>query len=94
MEIQKQNNQLANTSELLKQIAQVNLLTAFPINDLYLEQWVKTIQELAPDLTPERLKSLIDKMKCGILDYDHRKGVQNILLAHRPARTFTGIDPN
>jgi hypothetical protein len=84
MELQK-TNQPANTSDedYLKQLAQVNLLTSFPINDDYLRAWCKSIRELVPELTAQTLKIIIDQMKLGGLPYDSKKGIQNIIEGYK-----------
>jgi len=85
-------NQLVNTTineQIIKELYHINYLVAFPLSDLMLEGWAKSIQELAPELTPERLKKIINGMKVGVVNYDTKKGIQNIFLAHKPVNTNT-----
>jgi len=88
MELQKitTESQLANTHqqvEFTKQLFHVNCLVSYPINDVMLEVWTKSINELAPEMTSDDLKFIIDKMKIGVYPYDHRVGIQNIFKGYK-----------
>ena len=83
MDIQKTNQQVQNTSDLLKELAQFNLLTQYPVADVLLEAWAKSIQELTPELTPAMLKEIVDGMKLGLIEYDAKLGIQNIFEGYR-----------
>ena len=79
-------NQLASTHlkiSLIKQLFHVNCLVAYPISDTMLEVWANTLSELEPEITPEVVKWIVDKMKLGMLDFDNRKGIQNIFEGFR-----------
>lgn len=43
-----------------------------------LEVWANTILELEPEINESVIKWIVDKMKIGIIDFDNRKGIQNI----------------
>lgn len=91
-------NQLANISDpswlpIAKELVHINLLVAYPVSDAMLEIWAKTIEELAPDLTPEILRKLINRYKLGELEYDTKSGIQNILKhASRDKRKVWDMD--
>lgn len=77
-------NKLASITtegEMIRELFHVNYLTAYPISDHILEGWARSIIQLRPDITPEMVRSAIDKMKQGIIQFDHRKGIQNIFVA-------------
>jgi hypothetical protein len=88
MELQHQRADMmphkANTpTELIKALYHVNLLTPFPISDGMLELWARSIQKLRPEITPEVVTQIIDKMKLGEIKYDTKEGVQNIFIGYR-----------
>lgn len=58
-------------------------MVAYPISDTMLEVWANTLNELEPEITPDAVKWIIDKMKVGIIDFDNRKGIQNIFEGFR-----------
>lgn len=60
-----------------------NQLTAFPISDAQIIDWSKSIMELAPDLNTDILKEILDGMKVGRIEFDHRLGIQNIFNAYK-----------
>lgn len=72
---------LANTTLLTnisKELFQVNYLVAYPLSDAAIEGWTNCILELRPQTTIEELRSVINKMKTGEIEYDTKKGIQNI----------------
>ena len=76
------NLSLEKIKEVGKEIYQINQLVQFPISDEMIKDWTKSIHELAPELDGTKLKYIIDKFKTGELEYDSRKGIQNIFLAY------------
>lgn len=86
MELATQNNQSVSTQineGFVKQLYHVNYLVNYPISDFMLEGWSKSIQELAPEITIEDLKIITDRMKLGSIEFDHRKGIQNIFNGYK-----------
>lgn len=83
-ELQKiiQENQLANITtpnpDYVKQLFHINYLTSYPISDIMLEGYSVSIQELVPEISVKDIKEIIDRMKLGSIDFDSKKGVQNI----------------
>lgn len=69
--------------ELAKVLVHYNQLTAFPYSDLQIAEWAKSINELMPNLSAETLKTIINRMKMGIYDYDSKLGIQNIFAGAR-----------
>ena len=59
----------------------VNALYAYPLNKEQVEDWVAIIDELLPDLTPEELDNTVKKAILGVVDWDVKKGVQNLIQA-------------
>ena len=86
MELATQNNQSVSTQineGFVKQLFHVNYLVNYPISDFMLEGWSRSIQELAPEITVEDLKAITDRMKLGSIEFDHRKGIQNIFNGYK-----------
>ncbi len=87
MELQPINqSQLANTTtkvELAKALYHINYLTSFPYSDIVLEGWTNSIIELEPEITPEVVKWITDRMKVGLIEFDSKKGIQNIFNGFR-----------
>ena len=79
--IQKQSANITIRKEMVEQLYHVNYLVAYPVSDLMLEGWARSISELMPDVTEFDIKRIIDEMKVGKIKFDSRKGVQNILIA-------------
>lgn len=87
MELQQTNkNQsvsITTKEDLSKALYHFNYLTSFPYSDLVLEGWANSIIELEPAITPEIIKWITDKMKVGLIDFDAKKGIQNIFVGFR-----------
>jgi hypothetical protein len=85
MELANRSNQSPSTTtnDMAKALYHINYLAAYPVSDSMLEGWASTITELTPELTPEILKTLINRMKLGIYEYNERKGIQNVFKAYR-----------
>jgi hypothetical protein len=83
--LNQNNSQLVNISKfyLLKELCHINLLVAYPIPDAMLELWAASIMELKPEITPFILKEIINEFKLGKIEYNPRKGIQNIFSAFR-----------
>jgi hypothetical protein len=64
--------------EIASALTKVNMLAPFPLKDLQLEDWSKTINRLMPDLKLPDLNQVLDNMIIGKVEYDNRKGIQNI----------------
>jgi hypothetical protein len=74
-----QNTPLKNKEiEIAAVLTKVNMLAPFPLNDLQIEDWSKTINRLMPDLKITDLNQVLDNMIIGKVEYDNRKGIQNI----------------
>jgi hypothetical protein len=87
------NQQLANITineELVKALYHVNYLTPYAISDTMLEGWANSIQELNPNITPAILKKIIDKMKMGEIEFDNKKGIQNIFKGYKQFQLKNG----
>ena len=63
---------------LVCELYQINQVTTFPVSDKNLEAWGNSIIELAPELTPEILKKIINKYKTGYYQWDNKVGLPNI----------------
>lgn len=62
-------------------IYHVNQLTAYPLSAIQIEDWARSINELRPNQNLFILKSIINMMKIGSIDFNSRIGIQNIFLA-------------
>lgn len=63
---------------IAKELEQVNLLITYSLAPPQIADWAKCIVELEPDIDNYELKSVIDKYKRGIYEWDQREGIQNI----------------
>lgn len=75
--------------EIAKLIYHVNYIIAYPLSDLHLEGWAKSINELKPELNIENLKKVIDKFKLADLQWDTKKGIQNIFIGLKRVEGIT-----
>tara|TARA_R110000868_G_scaffold119785_2_gene317817 strand:- start:7304 stop:7609 length:306 start_codon:yes stop_codon:yes gene_type:complete len=85
--LQRKGNQYLEISDdvvaIARSLVHYNQLTPYILSDTQLQDWAKSILELAPDIKPNTLRMLIDKMKTGEYDFDNKLGIQNILKAYR-----------
>lgn len=68
---------------LSKEIYRVNLLNPYPLSDLQVVEWAKCINLLLPEMKPEMLQLIINKMMLGVIEWDGKKGIQNIFSAYK-----------
>lgn len=63
-------------------MAQVNQLTPYPLNDIGIAEWSRSLIDLisADDFDLEKIKFVIDAYKTCKLEYNREKGIQNIFL--------------
>lgn len=75
-QIQYSPNQVA----LGKQVRRLSLAgnPSFPIPDAFIIDYIQTIEEQAPDITPSILQKMVNMMLTGKLPYDVNKGIRNI----------------
>lgn len=87
MELQKLKKDILSLTkeqtEIAKELIHFNQLTPYPYSDLQISQWVKSITELIPEMTPEIIKHIIDRLKLGVYEYDSRLGIQNVFAGFR-----------
>lgn len=67
-----------------KELYRLNLILPYPLSGSALADWAKCINELTPSATPETLRVIINKFIANDLEYDYKKGIQNIFIALRP----------
>jgi hypothetical protein len=91
--LQKTQASITINDNFVKQLYHVNYLVNYPISDIMLEGWTRSINELMPEATPQDIKFVIDKMKLGEIKFDSRKGVQNILVALKSYTKKSYLDP-
>lgn len=78
------NLELPNkTNDLCKSLVHFNQLTPYPYSDLQIVDWAKSVEELAPEITPEIIKSIIDGLKIGAIPFDSKLGIQNIFIGYK-----------
>lgn len=68
---------------LINELFYINCIIAYPISDLTLEMWSKLILELEPEITPDVIKWIINKMAIGLIPYDSKIGIPNIFNGFR-----------
>lgn len=76
-------NLSAKAIELGKQVYHINQLAAFPLTSVQISDWAQSIEELAPEMTPEQLREIINQYKTGEMEYDKGQGIQNIFEGYR-----------
>ena len=64
--------------DFIKELYHINQIANYPVSDLNLETWAKSIKELTPEITPEILKKIINKYKTGYYKWDSKVGIPNI----------------
>jgi hypothetical protein len=88
----EQNLQKANQSlglneqqiEIGKALFHVNQLIAYPLTDLQIIDWSKTITRLMPEVTPAQVMAVIDEYMLENIEWDKSKGIQNIFYGLKP----------
>lgn len=85
LEIKKQEVTVA------KILWHINQIVSYPMSDHQIEDWAKSLMELKPNTDLTALKFLIDKFKTGDLEYDYRKGIQNIFIGLRHIYQEDGV---
>lgn len=60
-------------------INEFNQLRSFKLNLSDVLQWKDTIIRLKPEIEPEAISFVVDKLILGELDYDKDLGIQNII---------------
>lgn len=79
---QNQSLQISSTIKKIgKELIEVNQLSPFPLTAEQVVDWAKSIEELIPDIDPTDLRFIINEYKTDELEYDQRKGIQNIFSA-------------
>lgn len=66
-----------------KVLVQVNKLVGFPLDAQEVISWSNDLDRLAPDLEMEELNFIMDCFKRSDIEWDHRKGIQNIFEARK-----------
>jgi hypothetical protein len=67
--------------ELCMVIRDFNQLRSFKLNDVEVLEWKDTLIRIKPDLTPAMLQYAIDRLMDGELEYNEKRGIQNIFSA-------------
>ncbi len=68
-----------NPVTICKTIAITNQIVSFPISDIQIEDWYKTIARIRPQTTPDELQLVMDKFLDGRSKWDHRESLPNII---------------
>lgn len=66
---------------VIKAVVEFNQLRSFSLTPVEIAEWARTIIRIWPDYDVEWLNFVIDKMKCGQMEYDRGLGIQNIFQA-------------
>lgn len=90
--MQDQNIQKANQSLGLSDqeramgqaLFHVNQLIAYPLTDLQIIDWSKTITRLMPEVTPAQVMKVIEDYMLENIEWDKSKGIQNIFYGLKP----------
>lgn len=89
--IQKTSSQLVFSEaekQLAVQIFHVNQLSPWKLSDLEIIEWTKTILDICPDATPEKIKDVIDRYKTNEIEWNTHQGVQNIIRILKPRKHY------
>ena len=95
-ELQKQKQeQLAlnneKTEQMAKMVYRLEMVMAFPLTEIQIENWAETIVRLCPDSTPEQVLEIVDNYLKGVWYFDKDKGIANLTW---PLLNPTGADWN
>ena len=77
-----------NIEALAIELYHVNQLTSYPFSDVVLESWAVSLINLEPEITVEAINWITDRMKTGQIQFDGKKGIQNIFNGFRDYITF------
>lgn len=85
-QLQAQEHKQQLSTEISKKIQSVakvvwrlDMIMAFPLDDLQIQSWANTITRLCPDVEPERVAEIVDKFLTGEWAYDKDQGIANII---------------
>lgn len=79
-----------NTKAIITQVAEVNELVVFKLENEVILHWAQEVERLVPGTTPEKLRFLMDCFKTEQLVWDNKKGIQNILVSLKYIREKEG----
>lgn len=80
--------------EIAQVVFLVNQLISYHLSDLQISDWARTISRLKPDITPEYLNKIIDLFIVGDIEWDTRKGIQNIFMAINKPKGYSPEEIN
>lgn len=66
--------------KIAQEIYEVNQLAPYPLSSIQIEDWSRSINRLMPDLEVSKLESLINDFKLDNIEWDYKKGIQNIFI--------------
>jgi hypothetical protein len=69
--------------EISGEIYEVNQLAPYPLSSIQIEDWARSLNRLLPNLEISTLSSLIDDFKRDNIEWDYKKGIQNIFIGLR-----------
>jgi hypothetical protein len=65
-------------TSIAQQVFRVNQLSPWALTNGQIVDWTKTILELIPDATPQKIKDIVDKYILEEIEWNKEKGIQNI----------------
>jgi len=74
--------------EIAMVVWHVNQIVTFPLSDIQIEAWSRSINELQPDLDVNELTKAINLVKLGKIEWDSRIGLPNIFSALLQSRRY------
>lgn len=69
--------------QIASEIYEVNLLAPYPLTSIQIEDWSRSLNKLLPNLEISVLEKLIDDFKTDAIEWDYKKGIQNIFIGLR-----------
>lgn len=70
--------------QIAGEIYEVNQLAPYPLSSIQIEDWARSINKLLPELQVSDLERVINDFKMDKIEWDYRKGIQNIFTALVP----------
>lgn len=96
-QLQKVNQSLELSDKELSlavEIFHVNQVMPYPLSDLQISDWAKSINELMPEVSSADIKKIIDDFKLDNIEWDNKKGIQNIFNAISPKSIYVPEELN
>lgn len=82
-QVSSQNTLSVKEVDIAVEVYKVNLLVPYPLKDYQIDEWAICINKIYPDLDPNLLNRIFEKMMKDEIQWNPKKGIQNIFIAIR-----------